>query len=230
MTAARTADLTAFVVHEADRGMSPATRKSQVSALRRCFAWLVEAGHSRHDPAALLRSPAAPRPPIIVYPPADIAAILQHTAGLTHLWGRIRHAVIATLRYTGVRSAELRGMRLDRMDLDAGEIHVVGKGARPRVAVVPPALVAILQAYLDGTRPLLPDSPLLIAELAGTHAGVEGPHHPHRWRHTYATELVRAGVDIHLVQRLLGHRSIAATVGYTRLAVDDLKAAAAVLP
>ena len=54
-----------------------------------------------------------------------------------------------------------------------------------------------------------------------------GRHHPHKWRHTYATELVRAGVDIHVVQRLLGHASIASTVGYTHLVLDDLRRAVA---
>lgn len=54
-----------------------------------------------------------------------------------------------------------------------------------------------------------------------------GRHHPHLWRHTYATELVRAGVDVHVVQRLLGHANIASTVAYTHLALDDLQATVA---
>ena len=52
-----------------------------------------------------------------------------------------------------------------------------------------------------------------------------GRHHPHEWRHTYATELVRDGVDIQLVQRLLGHARIASTVGSTHLLLDDLRSA-----
>ena len=40
---------------------------------------------------------------------------------------------------------------------------------------------------------------------AGTSAGVTGRHFAHRWRHTYATSLVRRGEDIHVVQRLMGH-------------------------
>ena len=60
-------------------------------------------------------------------------------------------------------------------------------------------------------------------ELAGTGAGVAGRHHPHKWLHTYATGLVRAGVDVHVVQRRLGHASIASTVGHTHLSLDDLQ-------
>ena len=98
-------------------------------------------------------------------------------------------------------------------------------------------------------RPRLPDSPLLLAnahpfvttpqhgfgtdalarevELAGLRRRVPGRHYPHKWRHTYATELVRAGVDIHVVQRLLGHDHIASTVGYLHLGLDDLRSAVA---
>ena len=59
-------------------------------------------------------------------------------------------------------------------------------------------------------------------ELAGQRADVPGRHFPHRGRHTFATELVRDGIDLHVVQRLLGHRSVSSTVGYTHLATEDL--------
>jgi site-specific recombinase XerD len=146
-----------------------------------------------------------------------------------------------------MRSGELRTLRRDGLDLARGTATVLGKGARQRAVLLPPALVPTLVAFLDQVRPRLPASPLLLAnahpfvttaehgfgtdalarevELAGVGAGVSGRHYPHKWRHTFATELVRAGVDIHVVQRLLGHRHIASTVGYTHLALDDLRTA-----
>ena len=126
-----------------------------------------------------------------------------------------------------MRSGELRTLRRRDLDLAAGRAVVVGKGARQRIVLLPPALVPTLSEFLAEVRPRLPDSPLLLAnahpfvttpqhgfgtdalarevELAGLGARVPGRHYPHKWRHTYATELVRAGVDIHVVQRLLGH-------------------------
>jgi integrase len=83
--------------------------------------------------------------------------------------------------------------------------------ARPRVRSQPAA------RHLRGVR----------GRGARRGAAVPGRHHPHKWRHTYATELVRAGVDICVVQRLLGHASIASTVGYTHLVLDDLRGAIA---
>lgn len=146
-----------------------------------------------------------------------------------------------------MRSRELRLLRTADLDLQAGQVPVVGKGERVRTVLLPPALVDVLSEFLQQVRPRLPASPLLFVnahplvttplrgfgqealslevELAGLGAGVAARHHPHKWRHTYATELVRSGVDIHVVQRLLGHRSIASTVGYTHLVMDDLRSA-----
>ena len=104
-------------------------------------------------------------------------------------------------------------------------------------------LADVLREYLEALRPKLPASPYLFANPrgnrslrgrygaralhnlvleAGTSAGVAGRHHPHRWRHTYATSLVRRGEDIHVVQRLMGHSNIATTTRYLHLSDADL--------
>lgn len=241
------ADLAAFLIAEAGRGLAPRTRRAEVAALRRFYAWLVLTGRAAGNPAAALATPRVRPPQLETYSAQESRAILAHCALLTGLRGRQRHALVATLRYTGMRSAELRTLRLADLDLLAGVARVVGKGSRPRAVLLPAPLVAILTDFLAVSRPQLPASPLLLAnahpfvttarygfgqealarevELAGLGAGVAGRHHPHKWRHTFATELVRAGVDIHVVQRLLGHVSIASTVGYTHLVLDDLRAA-----
>jgi site-specific recombinase XerD len=61
-----------------------------------------------------------------------------------------------------------------------------------------------------------------VVERAGTEAGVGGRHFPHRWRHSYATSLLRRGVDIHVVQHLMGHANIATTTRYLHLSDADL--------
>jgi integrase/recombinase XerD len=241
------ADLSAFLIAEAERGLSARTRRAELAALRRCYAWLVLTGECASNPAAALATPRVSAPRTGVYSAEEVDLILAHTAALTDLRGRQRHVIVATLRYTGMRSQELRTLRRDDLDLPGGRARVVGKGSRERIVLLPPALGPLLTAFLAEVRPLLPPSPLLLAnahpfvttplsgfgqealarevELAGLGAGVPGRHHPHKWRHTYATELVRGGVDIHVVQRLLGHTSIVSTVAYTHLALDDLRGA-----
>ena len=101
----------------------------------------------------------------------------------------------------------------------------------------------VLRDYLDEVRPKLPASPYFFANHrgnrrlrrsygphalhnlvveAGTSAGVAGRHFPHRWRHSYATSLIRRGEDIHVVQRLMGHSNIATTTRYLHLSDADL--------
>ena len=110
---------------------------------------------------------------------------------------------------------------------------------------IPPILLTILQSYMATIRPSLPASKFVfvnpngastsglygrygarsIADLvraAGDGAGISGRHFPHRWRHSYATSLLRRGADIHVAQRLLGHSNIATTTRYLHLSDADL--------
>lgn len=57
---------------------------------------------------------------------------------------------------------------------------------------------------------------------AAAGAGVACRQFPHRWRHTYATSLLRRGVDIHVVQRPIGHSNITTTIRYLHLCDADL--------
>jgi len=132
---------------------------------------------------------------------------------------------------------ELVGLRIAELDLDRGRTRVLGKGRGWRVVPLPHVLVDILTSYLDEIRPALPDSPRvfanprstvlsrhagaldpqivqLICKPAGHRAGVTRPHHPRRWRHAFATELLIAGVDVHATQRPLGHVKAGTTAGY----------------
>lgn len=247
LAAVRLADLMAHLVDEAQRGLATATRYGNVYGLKAFFRWLALTEQLGSDPAAGLRPPRQPAGRVDIYTPAEAAAILAAAGAASDLRGRQRHAVVAVFRYTGVRSAELRNLRVDSVDLKARRIEVVGKGGRSRLVPAPAPLVAVLGPFLTEVRPELPPSPFVFAnphpaatdphrrlsspalhdelQRAAKGAGVAGPHYPHKWRHTFATELVRCGVDIHTVQRLLGHRSIASTTIYTHLADDDLRSA-----
>lgn len=238
----------AFLVAEAERGITARTRRAQLGALRRLYAWLMLEGIAPANPAQLVPSPKAAPPHTDTYSGEQINAILAHTASLVDLRGRQRHVIVTVLRHTGMRSQELRTLRQETLDLRNARATVVGKRDRQRVVLLPRPTLPVLRSFLADVRPLLPPSPLLLAnahpfvttadsgfgmdalarevELAGLGANVPGRHYPHKWRHTYATELLRQGVDVHVVQRLLGHGSISSTVGYLHLVPDDLREAA----
>jgi integrase/recombinase XerC len=137
----------------------------------------------------------------------------------------VGRVLLLTFRYTGLRLSELVTLRTDEVDLEARRISLVGKGRKPRVIPIPHLLADVLREYRETLRPSLPGSAYLFANPngnrslrgrygpralhnlvveAGTSAGVAGRHFAHRWRHSYATSLVRRGEDIHVVQRLTG--------------------------
>jgi integrase/recombinase XerD len=140
---------------------------------------------------------------------------------------------------TGVRVGELCSVRLRDIDLAAGAIAIRGKGNRERhVFLVDDAVTAQLRAYIASRRPAVPDLDSLLLTPRGLAAD---PNHirrllhrhasdlklsrritPHMLRHTAATELLRCGVDIRLVQKLLGHASISTTEIYTHVSDSTL--------
>ena len=180
-----------------------------------------------------------------VYTDAQAEHILTWARNQDGRRWEVGSTLLATLRFTGLRLTELVTLRLDQVDLDARRFSLVGKGSKPRMVPVPPTLAPVLRSYLEHVRPALPNSsyvfanpesdpahqfhgrfgPRAVHELvrkAGEGAGAPGRHFAHRWRHTYATSLLRHGEDIHVVQRLLGHSNIATTIRYLHLSDADL--------
>jgi site-specific recombinase XerD len=241
----RPSDVEDYLVSVASRRLQPSTRYGYVYGIKAFFTYLSARGLIPDDPARLVRPPRVPPAHIEIYSPADAAAMLSAARRWRTVPGRQRYAMITMLRFTGLRSGELRSVRLDQVDLSTRRLEVVGKGSRPRVVPVPPVLAATLDTFVSEVRPALPDSPLLFAnphpfvedpqravseealewavQRAGRAAGVGGRHYPHRFRHTFATELIRSGVGLALVQRILGHVSINSTLAYAHLADADLR-------
>lgn len=239
------ADVEDYLVFVSARGLHPATRYGYVYGLKAFFAFLARRGLIATDPTSTLLPPRVPPTDVDIYSPEEAASILAVAQSWSGTAGRQRHAMIASLRFTGLRSGELRSLRLSDLDLRARRAAVVGKGRRPRVVPLPGPLAVILGGFLAEVRPALPDSPLVFANphpfvvdplraiseealewavrRAGQESGVAGRHYPHRFRHTYATELIRAGVGLAQVQRLLGHVTMNSTLAYAHLADADLR-------
>jgi site-specific recombinase XerD len=136
---------------------------------------------------------------------------------------------------TGLRVSGCVGIQVPDMDLESGTIRVFGKGARERNVYLPDQWTTdLVVAYLQIRLRVNPTHPYLffnchgnslsesalrarVAQLA-SRAGVTRRVTPHMLRHSAATELLEAGVDIRYVQRLLGHASLSTTEIYTHVA------------
>jgi site-specific recombinase XerD len=141
---------------------------------------------------------------------------------------------------TGVRVQEVASLRLRDVDVEDRIIRLVGKGQRERQVFLTNAWITNLtEAYLTARRRFAPThsyllfnahlDPLTPAALrarlakAAAAAGLRQHVTPHMLRHTAATQLIEAGVDIRFIQRLLGHASLSTTEIYTHVSDGALK-------
>jgi integrase/recombinase XerD len=151
-------------------------------------------------------------------------------------------AILELAYASGLRLAELRGVRLEQLHLEAGFINVIGKGNKERVVPVGKKAVEAINRYLEAGRPRLvtPRSPAnLFLTRRGTpfaavtmwkrikqraqHAGIARKITPHMLRHSFATHLLEHGADLRVIQELLGHASISTTEIYTHVAGSRLR-------
>jgi integrase/recombinase XerC len=207
------------------RGWARATCRRRLIQLNRFGKWLVKRGHLKENPLAEIEIPRREKhlPKILPWSVAE-----QVVAGESRARNR---AILAVLVYAGLRRGE--GVRLNVGSLQReGDValRVRGKGNKERVIGVPRQLVEALDAYLV-TRPgVQPDEPMFLAKggrritarvvtKAVARAGrrLKVHLHPHLFRHTYATRLHELGVDLRVIQGLLGHESVATTEIYTRV-------------
>ena len=152
------------------------------------------------------------------------------------------HAVLELAYASGLRLAELRGVRLEQLHLEAGFINVIGKGNKERVVPLGRKAVAAMQRYIEVGRPKLvkPRSPAnVFLTKRGTpfaavtlwlrikrrvrRASIERNITPHMLRHSFATHLLENGADLRVIQELLGHASISTTEVYTHVAGSRLR-------
>jgi integrase len=149
-------------------------------------------------------------------------------------------AVIGLMLLDGLRSCEILALQLEDLKLADALLHVLGKGKKQRTLPLPGEILEVLQSYLRLERPLT-NSPYLFVSLKGrrrgqpmTPAGLRSlfRHHrlrsqvrtanPHRFRHTFGADMVRAGISLPALQHLMGHAQIHTTLLYVQLAPSDV--------
>ena len=158
----------------------------------------------------------------------------QFFAAITNL----KHRAMLMVAYdAGLRAAEIARLRIEDIDSERMLIRVQqGKGRKDRSVKLSAALLEVLRAYWRACKPkewLFPgrtaDKPISSGSIANLcrqirqRAGLRKAVSPHVLRHSFATELLDAGVDIRRIQILLGHRSLKTTARYTHVSEESLR-------
>jgi integrase/recombinase XerD len=147
--------------------------------------------------------------------------------------GKLRdRTVLAVLYGSGLRVAEAAQLKLRDSDARRNVLWVrQGKGRKDRQTLLPAKLLELLRLYwraerprdwifpvANGTRPIGPKAIYLACRGAAQAAGIRKPVHPHSLRHAFATHLLEAGVNLRVIQLLLGHANLETTARYLQVA------------
>ena len=170
----------------------------------------------------ILESIASPQRPLtlpIILSPAEVATLLSTPRNLKH------RAILTTLYAAGLRVLELCQLQVTDIDSARMVLRVrQGKGQHERYVMLSPKLLPLLRHYWQQeqprpwlfpghprTRPITTRAVYSICRDTGQAAHLSKAIHPHLLRHSVATHLLEAGVDLRRIQLLLGHRSLRTT-------------------
>ncbi len=148
------------------------------------------------------------------------------------------HLVIKTLYYTGLRISECLNLKLKDVDLENKVIHVIsGKGNKDRNIPINQTLLPLLQDYLKNERPQVSSSYFFATKKTGCLSaayvnsalrdtveklGWKKHVTAHILRHSFASNLIKNGVSLVYVQKLLGHSNLKVTSIYTHANMEEL--------
>ncbi|MDP2220316.1 MAG: tyrosine recombinase XerC [Hydrogenophaga sp.] len=235
-----------WVAHMHSGGRSARGIALILSGWRGLYVWLGRQGLMDHNPVQDVRAPKAgkPLPKALGVDDAVQLAGYEHEADDPMLETRDR-CITELLYGCGLRIGELVGLDVVAsaqargwIDAEAGEAHVLGKGAKRRSVPVGRAALVALAAWLAARSAWPQEDPALFISARGQRltpqhirvrlkrrsmlAGLTTPVHPHMLRHSFASHVLQSSGDLRAVQELLGHASISTTQVYTRLDFQHL--------
>ena len=223
-----------FVAAEHRAGLSPKSLQRLLSSCRSLFRQLNREGLLHHDPSAGVRGPKVHRKLPEVLDVDEATALVETDAGGS--LGVRDRAMLELFYSSGLRLSELVGLRWVDLNLDDGEVRVLGKGNKTRIVPVGRQAIAALRALGEaegrvvdapvfrgrGGAPISPRTVQARLKHLALASGFAKRVHPHLLRHTFASHMLESSGDLRAVQELLGHADIATTQIYTHLDFQHL--------
>ncbi len=228
-------DIRTYQIHlTAEKKLSPGSIHTAIAALRFLYKVTLKRDWTVED---VLPLPKKPQTLPIVLSPGEVQQFLACVKSAKH------RAILTTCYAAGLRISEAVHLKPAAIDSQRMVIRVEqGKGQKDRYVMLSPALLEILRNYyklarprewlFPGDRPAEPitrDAVGDACQKALRLSGLSKPVTPHGLRHAFAVHLLEAGADVRTIQLLLGHRSLATTAQYLRLATSKVCATASPL-
>jgi integrase/recombinase XerC len=219
------------------QGLDGRSIARRLSAWRGFYGYLARDHGFRLNPCLGLRAPRSAKRLPDALSPDQVARLMELPAGAPLA---LRDRAMFELFYSsGLRLAELTGLRCEDVDFRDGTVRVTGKGSKTRVVPLGSHAVRALQAWLERRGALAkPGETALFLNRGGTRLGPRAVQerlrawslrqglaakvHPHMLRHSFASHLLQSSGDLRAVQEMLGHSSISTTQVYTHLDFQHL--------
>lgn len=210
------------------RGVSASSMQSETSDYKVFFRFLAESGFRSDDLGKSLPTVRAPKRKPRPYTTAQIAALLS-TGAYSHT-----RAMILLAFFQGFRASEVAAVHGQDLDIEANFIRVIGKGGKHSTLPLHPAVRKIAEnmptddwwfpARNNAGGHIKSKSVSDLMTRAKLRAGITNERLTgHSLRHSFGTELVRAGVDLRTVQELMRHETLQTTELYTEINEDQMR-------
>ncbi len=218
----------------------------KLSSLRSFFRFFVRKGELTSNPAELVPSPRTGSFLPSALTAEEAGSLIDSVPSVRGGgdFGALRDSAIMEVLYSsGIRVGELTGLRFRDLDMEGGVMRVLGKGGKTRLAFLGVRAKAALGAYLEARKGVKAgpgaEAHLFIASLKGSSAisprtvqrivrkyaissGINKTPTPHTLRHSFATHLLDAGIDLRSIQEMLGHSKLSTTQRYTGVGLEGI--------
>ena len=230
-----------FVYLLKDLGLSAATIRRSVSAIRTYYGFLAGEGRVRNDPSDRLETPRRGRVLPDTLTVAEVESLVA-APGLDDPLAWRDRALLELAYGAGMRVSELCGLGITDLLLTEGLVRVFGKGSKERLVPLGRNTIGAVSVYLHQLRPTLDrgrgagrvllnarGEPLSrvgawgIVRRSAERAGIRKRVTPHTLRHSFATHLLEGGADLRAVQEMLGHADLSTTQIYTHVDREYLR-------
>jgi len=223
-----------------DQGVSNRTINRKISSLKTYYKFLLKTGQIENNPLAkhkALKTSKKLQIPFSIDEVEDVLRFLNKAKDFESL----RDKLIIELFYgTGIRRIELINLKISDVDIESGQIKVLGKRNKERYLPLLESVIETLRNYMVVRNKIVENQndPYLFLTKKGvkiyetlvyriingyfSKASVKLKKSPHILRHSFATHLLNQGADLNAVKELLGHSSLAATQIYTHHSVAQL--------
>lgn len=233
-------DILAYLKSLKNRNLSAKSTSRKLSSIKGFHQFLLLEKETSEDVSSAIEAPKIERNLPDVLSVDEVIRLIEHVKGTEPL--DLRNLALLELIYgSGLRVSELLNLKISDIHLTASYVKILGKGSKERQVPLGQMSVIALREYLTKGRPQLIkiENNFLFLNQYGNKLSRQGffkllkkiakdsnitkEVSPHTLRHSFATHLLEAGIDLRTLQELLGHEDISTTQIYTHISQKHLK-------